>query len=62
MDEFGIELARKTLGEIANRALFSGEITFLTRNGRRIAAIVPLDRVSGLQPEVVTPNEENART
>lgn len=45
MQDVGIEQARKALGEIANRAALAGEVTYLTRNGRRIAAIAPLDRV-----------------
>jgi hypothetical protein len=55
----GIEQARKTLGEIANRAEFAREITFLTRNGRRIAAVVPLDRISDLAPEAVDANRDD---
>jgi antitoxin (DNA-binding transcriptional repressor) of toxin-antitoxin stability system len=43
MTEIGIEQARKTLGDIASRALYAGQGTYLTRNGRRVAAIVPLE-------------------
>lgn len=45
MTEIGIEQARKSLGDIANRADLAGTITYLTRNGRRIAAITPLERI-----------------
>jgi antitoxin (DNA-binding transcriptional repressor) of toxin-antitoxin stability system len=41
MRSIGIEEARKTLGEIANRAHLSGEVTYLTRHGRAIAVVVP---------------------
>jgi antitoxin (DNA-binding transcriptional repressor) of toxin-antitoxin stability system len=43
--ELGLREAREQLGPIANRANLAGEITYLTRNGKRIAAIVPLDRI-----------------
>jgi len=40
--EQGIEAARAKLGELANRAAYLGEVTYLTRNGRRVAAVVPV--------------------
>ncbi|MGI5274853.1 hypothetical protein ACQEUU_37370 [Nonomuraea sp. CA-218870] len=40
-EEIGVEQARKILGHLANDARDTGQITFLTYNGRRIAAIVP---------------------
>jgi antitoxin (DNA-binding transcriptional repressor) of toxin-antitoxin stability system len=40
----GIEQARATLGDIANRAHLQGTSTYLTRNGKPIAAVVPVDR------------------
>lgn len=40
--EIGIENARKTLGPIADRAHNQGQITYLTRNNQRIAAIIPV--------------------
>lgn len=43
--DIGIEQARKNLGDLANRAQLAGDIAYLTRNGKRIAAIVPLERV-----------------
>ena len=33
MTEIGIEQARKTLGDLASRAQYAGQITYLTRNG-----------------------------
>ncbi len=44
-NEIGLREARTQLGDIANRAHLVGEITYLMRNGRRIAAIVPTSLV-----------------
>lgn len=41
-EEIGIEEARKNLGDIANRAHYAGRVTYITRRGQRIAAIVPV--------------------
>ena len=38
----GLREARTQLGPLANRADLAGEITYLTRNGRSLAAIVPI--------------------
>ena len=43
--EIGIEQARKTLGDIANRVHLTQETVYLTRNGRRVAAITPLGHI-----------------
>src|SRR4051812_9729221 len=51
MRSIGIEEARKTLGEIANRADLSGEVTYLTRHGRAIAAVVPTSKPSSRDQE-----------
>jgi len=40
--ELGIEQARKSLGDVADEAA-AGHITYLTRRGVRVAAVVPLD-------------------
>lgn len=37
--------ARKDLAEIVNRAHYSGEITFLTKHGKDLAAVVPANAV-----------------
>lgn len=42
--EVGIEEARKNLGDLANLAFYAGETTYITRRGKRIAAIVPVDQ------------------
>lgn len=41
----GLREARKEIGPIADRAHLAGEITFLSRNGKPIAAVVPIDRI-----------------
>lgn len=43
MDEIGIERARNLLGEIVDRARFTGRSTLITRQGRPAAAIVNAD-------------------
>ena len=43
--EIGVEEARKTLGNLVDDAALEGAVTYLTRRGRRYAAIVPLDRI-----------------
>jgi antitoxin (DNA-binding transcriptional repressor) of toxin-antitoxin stability system len=43
--EIGVEAARKRLGPLVDDAAVDGTVTYLTRRGRRFAAIVPLDRV-----------------
>lgn len=45
-NEIGLREARTQLGEIANRAHLTGQVTYLMRNGRRIAAVVPINRVA----------------
>ena len=43
MDEIGIEQARHQLGEIVDRARYTGEATLLTRQGKPAAIVVPVD-------------------
>ena len=45
-NEYGIDKARPILGDLANDARDHGRITYLTHYGRRIAAIVPIDRIT----------------
>jgi prevent-host-death family protein len=40
MDEIGIERARHTLGEIVDKARFTGEPTAITRQGKRAVVVV----------------------
>jgi antitoxin Phd len=39
--ELGITDARDRLAEIVNEAAYTGSVTYITRRGRRLAAIVP---------------------
>lgn len=43
--ETGVEEARKVLGKLVDDVVLEGAVTYLTRRGRRHAAIVPLDRI-----------------
>lgn len=54
MTEIGLREARAQLGPLANRAELAREITYLTRNGRRVAAIVPLDRIKETTMQTTT--------
>ena len=56
--DIGIEQARKNLGELANRAQLAGETTYLTRNGKRIAAVVPLERIMPTYTSVIEASNE----
>jgi len=42
--ECPITEARDHLADLVNRAAYAGETVYLTRRGRRMAAIVPVDR------------------
>lgn len=53
-NEIGLREARAQLGDIANRAHLAGQITYLMRNGRRIAAIVPINRIAEEQTMTAT--------
>jgi hypothetical protein len=44
--ELGVEEARKVLGNLVDDAGLDGTVTYLTRRGRRFAAIVPLTLVT----------------
>lgn len=57
--EYGIETARRQLGNLADAAYHHGVTTYLTRHGRRIAAITPLGRaVAGIGDRVVVDDEQ----
>ena len=43
MDEIGIERARNLLGEIVDRARFTGQPTAITRQGNPAAVVVSAD-------------------
>lgn len=42
--EIGINDARGILGDLVDRARIAGETTYLTKHGKRAAAVVPMDR------------------
>jgi prevent-host-death family protein len=50
MTEIGIEQARQTLGDLVNQALYAGQVTYITRRGKRVAAVVPLERIMQTVP------------
>jgi len=41
-NEIGLREARAKIGELVNRAEYHGTTTYITRHGRRVAAIVPV--------------------
>jgi prevent-host-death family protein len=43
--EFPVSVAREHLADIVNAAMYRDEITYITRHGKRVAAIVPIDDV-----------------
>lgn len=61
-EEIGIEEARKNLGDIANRAYYAGQVTYITRRGQRVAAVVPTNRVSQEPAVVLTKTLSDGRT
>lgn len=44
-----VSIARRQLAELVQRAVYLGEITCLTRHGRRVAAIVPIALIEACQ-------------
>jgi prevent-host-death family protein len=45
-NEIGLREGRARFGDLVNRAEYAGEITYITRHGRRVAAIVPTNRIA----------------
>ncbi len=43
MAEIAVSDARVHLADVVSRAAFAGERTYLTRRGRRVAAVVPAE-------------------
>jgi antitoxin Phd len=43
--EMPISNARDQFAEVVNRAAYGGEVTYVTRRGRRLAAVVPATRL-----------------
>ncbi|HEX6499005.1 MAG TPA: prevent-host-death protein [Micromonosporaceae bacterium] len=44
-----ISIARAELGEVVNRAYYSGRITYLRKAGKRMAAIVPAEVAEAIE-------------
>ena len=49
MSEMAVTEAREHLSDVVNRAAYGGETVFLTRRGRRVAAIVPAELLEALE-------------
>jgi len=49
MSEMALTEARLHLADVVNRAAYGGEGIYLTRNGRRLAAIVPVEVLDALE-------------
>ncbi|WP_197093629.1 type II toxin-antitoxin system Phd/YefM family antitoxin [Nonomuraea sp. SBT364] len=45
-DEIGLREGRAKFGDLVNRAEYAGQTTYITRHGRRVAAIVPIDQIA----------------
>jgi prevent-host-death family protein len=41
--------AREHLAEVVNEAAYGGTVTYLTRRGRRLAAVVPIEAAEALE-------------
>lgn len=49
MSEMPVSDARQHLSDVVNRAAYTGETTYITRRGRRLAAIVPLELLEAIE-------------
>ena len=61
MSEIGVTEARDQLGQLVNRAEYNEERIVLTRNGRAVAAIVPMDVLRDLEADEDAADLEAAR-
>ncbi len=61
MSEIGVTEARDQLGQLVNRAEYNEERIVLTRNGRAVAAIVPVDVLRDLEAAEDAADLEAAR-
>lgn len=52
-NEIGLREGRAQFGELVSRAEYAGTITYITRHGRPVAAIVPVNRVA--KEPIMTP-------
>lgn len=51
MEELAVSRARDHLGDAVNHVQYGGEMVYLTRHGRRVAALVPVEVLEALQAE-----------
>ncbi len=49
MAEIAVSDARVHLADVVSRAAFAGERTYLTRRGRRVAAVVPAELLEAIE-------------
>jgi prevent-host-death family protein len=49
MSEMPVSDARQHLSDVVNRAAYGGEVVYLTRRGRRLAAVVPVEVLEGIE-------------
>lgn len=49
MSEMPVSDARQHLSDVVNRAAYSGEAVYLTRRGRRLAAVVPVEMLEAME-------------
>lgn len=62
MSEIGVTEARDQLGQLVNRVEYGAERVVLTRNGRAVAALVPLDVLRDLDAAEDAADLEAARS
>jgi hypothetical protein len=60
--ELGLREARTNLGHIANTAHLRRDVTYLTRNGERIAAVVPVTETEASETTFAVPSDEAHRS
>jgi len=49
MSEMAVSEARDHLADVVNRVAYTGESTYLTRRGRRVAAVVPAEVLEAIE-------------
>jgi antitoxin Phd len=49
MSEMAVSDAREHLSDVVNRAAYRGEAIYLTRRGRRLAAVVPAEMLEAIE-------------
>ena len=49
MEELAVSQARDHLGEVVNQVHYGREMIYLTRHGRRVAALVPVEVLEAIE-------------